>query len=220
MSQSNLILGKFIKIWQNHFEPPEPKKSKDGKRNNISGKWSKHLTEWLNTHFGFVIYECHFPAWQANKTRLDAAVWLNKESPVGVMDIAIEWEWNNSSVRKSFSKGDLKKILSAPAKAGIAIIQTRVDAKKGSTEKKEKLANEIISDIRKTCKSHFENNKDAHPVGVIEVRRVSDDGNSVEFKCFYHDMMSGTQRELQSFNYSQKTKTGRGTSKSVDERTI
>src|SRR3990172_10885431 len=121
MRQGHDILNEFVKDFKS-FKPTLEKKwsISNGKWSNskgkwlISGEWSFQLNAWLREYFrkGKVIFEVN---------RLDAAAWF-KDMSEDAADLAIEWQWAKVESKK-FVNGDFKKLLTVPAKAGLAIIQ-------------------------------------------------------------------------------------------------
>src|SRR5579864_6309253 len=73
---------------------------------------------------------------------LDAALWCRTTYAAPVndkMDIALEWEWDNNKVFGQFPFGDFRKLLEVDAACGLAIIQTRVDGRRGDAQAEETL---------------------------------------------------------------------------------
>ena len=192
------IIKEFVGRWEKSFRPPRPYGGKNGKKWLISGVWSSYMAWWLYEYFG-VVLEIGITDRGKTQRKLDAGIWLKKEdarpfaeggarvqlkkeSPERMMDLALEWEWNVvRKGKKRFCKkgGDFQKILSVPARAGLAIIQT----------KKEKNPEKIIEDIEKFYKSNKEDNRS---VGIIEIRRTISSRDECEFKCFFHDLVKNS----------------------------
>ncbi|HZX35774.1 MAG TPA: hypothetical protein VFF54_04725 [Thermodesulfobacteriota bacterium] len=175
MSEGHDILKAFVDEWKRSFDPPRLK---------IESIWSDYLVKWLwdRYHAWFEYYVDP----SKNKTRLDAAIWLNKKGKLP-MDLAIECEWGKGytdECNENFATGDFVKLLTMPAKAGLAIIGTPAH---GKSNKKNNVAEKIIERIKK---SYAENKKDNRPMGVIEVRKVNSETLKLEqtYECWYHNL--------------------------------
>ncbi|MBI5886332.1 MAG: hypothetical protein HZB85_07100 [Deltaproteobacteria bacterium] len=180
-NQGREILDEFVKEFEISFAPSVPRIVKNGDK-HAGAAWSKYLSEWVVEKLDYNLYCFELPMSDESRSpRLDAAIWRNKKDRKGPMDLAIEWEWDSNKVEKKFPYGDFNKLLSqsVAAKVGLAIIQTRIDGRRGI-----KQAEKTVSNIKKFYK---ENRKDNRPVGVIEIRRVSTKPEC-EFQCRFHDL--------------------------------
>lgn len=189
MATKERVLDRFVDIWKKSFSPPEPYRGESGQNWLVSKVWSDYLRKWLRENFG-VSFEC------AGR-RLDAGVWLREVNKyTSPKDLAVEWEWDNNKVEKSFPTGDFVKVLEVEARAGLAIIQTRVDGSRGTYQ-----AETTLKNIRESYQSH---KRDNGPIGVIEIRRVSCSNQQVNFKSSFHDLAKGTTKFLKLFGYSEE----------------
>jgi|CXWL01.1.fsa_nt_gi hypothetical protein len=138
------------------------------------------MKEWLNCHYpSQVDFEYQLP----ERRRLDAALWpMTKKGNrrQGGMDIALEWEWDNNKVAKDFPAGDFRKLLEVKAQSGLAIIHTRVDRKRRSTQ-----ADETIQRLLRSCRKY---RQDSRSVALIEIQRVLHQNERVEFHCYSQDL--------------------------------
>ncbi len=139
------------------------------------------MRAWLKQTFVHQVFE--------QPPRLDAALWF--DSHEGRMDIALEWEWDNTKTHDEFPVGDFAKVLTVDATCGLAIIQTRADGREDGG-RGTKRADETLAFIRK---SHAEKKIDDRPVGVIEIRRIYRDDSRVNFVWTFHDLNQGTTIE-------------------------
>ena len=149
------------------------------------------MKDWLRCH-----YRVDFEHPLNERRRLDAALWSNTKGnnqQQGGMDIALEWEWDNNKVARDFPKGDFRKLLEVDAQCGLAIVQTRVDGKRGSTQ-----ADDTVSRLRRVCKEH---RRDSRSVALIEIRRVVHQKERVEFVCYFQNLDTPTKRELACWSY-------------------
>ncbi len=141
----------------------------------ISRVWSDYLSQRLvKSDYDRVCLE--YPC-EKSRGRLDAAIWKDKKDRMSAMDLAIEWEWDPGK-NEEFAKGDFVKLLTEPAKAGLAIIKI------GRTEENVKA---MIGRIKR---SYNKNKKDNRPVGVIEIRKlIKERGDNVRrFECRFYDL--------------------------------
>lgn len=202
MSEGHDILKAFVDEWKRSFDPPKP-----DRRGIPTGLWSMYLKEWLEESFGWIVYECQFPSWKGKQKkeqgiRLDVAVWMDKKKPVELMDLAIEYElgrkWGDKYNEK-FASGDFLKVLSAPAKAGLAIVGTPPAGKRENTKKSRKeQAEKILEGIKK---SYAKNKEDDRPVGVIEVCEVGAEDGYRKYECSFHDLIRNNREILKVLKY-------------------
>jgi hypothetical protein len=133
----------------------------------------------------------------SRRRRLDAALCRKSESRVLVrdvsMDIALEWEWDNTKVAKDFPRGDFRKLFEVNARCGVAIVQTRVDGLRGTRQ-----AEETVDALRHTC---VRRRRDERPVGLIELRRTRQTRDDVEFECYIEDMVRRDRRRTAYWRY-------------------
>ena len=149
------------------------------------------MKDWLQSHY-HVLFEYPLP----NRCRLDAALWSFSEvdgPQQGKMDIALEWEWDNNKVAYNFLSGDFRKLLDVDAQCGLAIVQTRVDGRRGLTQ-----ADETVRQLRDLCEEH---RRDSRSVGLIEIRRVSHRNERVDFVCYFQDLCTPTKQETGRWSY-------------------
>ena len=131
-----------------------------------------------------------------HRRRLDAALWSRirgNPSCQGTMDIALEWEWDNNKVARDFPTGDFRKLLEVDAQCGLALIQTRVDGKRGSAQ-----ADNTISRLQGAYKKY---RRDSRSVALIEIRRVFHQEERVEFLCYFQDLDAHTKQETGRWSY-------------------
>lgn len=153
----------------------------------VSRVWSANLKTWLAQRY------C--ARWELpirDGRRLDAALW-SQPTRNGPMDIALEWEWDNTKVADAFAYGDFRKVLAVEARCGLAIVQTRADGKRGPTQ-----ADETIRALVSCCRDH---RQDGRSIAVIEIRRVRQTANEVEFICALHDLDTIASREIARWLY-------------------
>lgn len=108
------------------------------------------------------------------------------------MDIALEWEWDNNKVATDFARGDFRKLFDVEANFGVAIVQTRVDGRRGSTQADES--------VRMLQGRRDKYQRDDREVALIEIRRVQDRLGRVDFTCYWHDMR-GQAHKLLKLSY-------------------
>jgi hypothetical protein len=183
----NNALDRFLDAFRSSFRPPAPVKNQAGSDWIVSGVWSDYMRAWLARTFVRRVLE-HPP-------RLDAALWF--DSSKDCMDIALEWEWDNSKVYEMFPTGDFLKVLRVDARCGLAIVQTRADGRKNGG-RGTKRADQTLARIRQ---SHIENRIDARPVGLVEIRRTFRDASRVTFVWSYLDLNLGITTEGESWTF-------------------
>jgi hypothetical protein len=110
------------------------------------------------------------------------------------MDIALEWEWDNKKVAAEFPFGDFRKLLEVDAACGLAIVQTRTDHKRGSTQ-----ADETVGQLRQMCKQYRQDNRS---IALIEIRRVLHQRERVDFVVYFQDLDIAARREIARWSYS------------------
>ena len=109
------------------------------------------------------------------------------------MDIAIEWEWDNNKVYRDFPYGDFRKCLEVDARCGLAIVQTRADGNRGSTQ-----ADDTVSCLLNNCKVYRQDNRS---VALIEIRRIFHSRERVEFRYHFQDLDTPTKQEIARWSY-------------------
>ncbi len=187
----NTILHDFIEAFCESFKPPVPYRGQTEKNWLVSRVWTKHMKVWLERH-----YDVEFEVGLSGGRRLDAAIWREVEGcneRVLPMDIALEWEWDNHKVANDFPFGDFRKLLEVDARCGLAIVQTRVDGKRGTAE-----ADDTVGQLLTV---HDKYQGDNRSIALIEVRRVRHETNMVDFVCYVHDLSSRSKREALCWSY-------------------
>ncbi len=184
-------LTDFLDLFSREFNPPTPYRGQSGKTWYVSRVWSKYMKGWLRDHSSV---QLEYPA--PNRTRLDAALWFGA-THAGSMDVALEWEWDDSKVLKDFHQGDFKKLFEVDAKSGLAIVQTRVDGRRGTAK-----ADRTLQLIRAARSTH---RCDDRPIALIEFRRIYHDWRRVEFSCSTVGLANGYKTELRRLHYSAAT---------------
>lgn len=176
-------LSDFFRLFSQTFNPPTPYRGVSGTNWLISRVWSDYMRTWLREHFSTRL---EYPV---RNRRLDAALRFGTgagdQSRTLAMDFALEWEWDDKRVYREFAFGDFKKLLEVPAQCGIAIVQTRIDGRRGPT----RMAAESLARIRESVASR----SDDRPVGVIEIRRIACGRGQVEFACHFIDLRGGPE---------------------------
>ncbi len=157
----------FCEAFAAEYRPPQPYRGQGGGTWLVSRVWSDYTRQWLQARYG-VRFE--IPA--GGGRRLDAGLWADR-SLAGPMNIALEWEWDNSKVFGDFPEGDFRKILEADSECGIALIHTRTDGRRGPGQ-----AEGTLEALRSAYRVH---NRDGRPVGVIEIRRLAHSSSEVRF---------------------------------------
>ena len=185
MTTSSLTV--FLDRFQQSFEPPKPYRGKTGKSWLISGEWTRYLKDWLIRNTKRIKFEQPLP----KRRRLDAAIWLDGD-PSGLMDIALEWEWDHESVATEYSRGDFRKLMGVDAKCGLAIVHTRADRSDGQEE-----AERSLMAIRQ---AYGKFKSDDRPIWIIEIRRTYRDDSRVEFLSSFHDLVTGLMRAGRSWS--------------------
>ena len=168
------ILTGFIRAFEGTFRPPIPYRGQSGSTWLVSRVWSTYLKAWLSER-----YVARFESPAGNRRRLDAALWAGTRHSE-LMDLALEWEWDNDKVHRKFPVGDFTKVLAADAACGLAIVQTRVDGSRGARQ-----ADETLQLLRESYCAH---RRDDRPIGVIEIRRVHHSAHRVEFASTIHTL--------------------------------
>jgi len=187
------ILLEFFRVFETSFDPPTPYRGKSGTDWLVSRVWSTYLNRWLRCHYGAVQCERRLDRGR----RLDAALWRASQADNCCelpMDIALEWEWDNNKVASDFVSGDFRKLLEVKARCGLAIVQTRTDGTRGSIQ-----ADETVHRLQQ-CYSRYR--ADNRPVGLIEVRRVRQTHEQVEFTCYFQEFARGAKGEIRRWSYS------------------
>jgi hypothetical protein len=186
------VLWEFFEAFTASFHPPRPSRGKHGTNWLVSRVWTDALRRWLTDRF-VARYEFPLP----RRRRLDAAL---RSSPCddvfppdAPMDIALEWEWDNNKVAKDFCGGDFAKLFQVDARCGVAIVQTRVDGSRGTTQ-----AEETGRRLRGLCRRHHRGDR---AIGLIEIRRIQQTRVDVEFDCYVEDLVSGHRRRTGCWRY-------------------
>jgi hypothetical protein len=149
------------------------------------------MKEWLRSHY-LVCFEYQL----SDGRRLDAALWSNTTGTnqrQGRMDIAMEWEWDNNKVDSEFLSGDFRKVFEVDAQCGLVIVQTRADRKRCSTQ-----AYETVDNLQRLGREY---RRDRRSVALIEIRRVLNKIERVEFLCYFQDLNTTTKQEAARWSY-------------------
>lgn len=173
-NQGREILDEFVKEWKDKFDPPKPSGGGTGDSWLISGVWSEYLSSWIvKRDYDRCCLEYPWVS-EGRRRRLDAAIWKDKKDRENDMDLVIEWEWGCSKVKNNFPKDDFLKLLTVPAKAGLAIVQLGLSD------------NETMAKL----KDAYDKKKGNRPVGVIEIRRLRKLRNvdGFKFECNFHNL--------------------------------
>jgi hypothetical protein len=190
------VLWEFFEAFTASFHPPRPSRAKDGTNWLVSRVWTDALRRWLTDRF-VAQYERPLP----RRRRLDAALWSSPcgdvRPPDAPMDIALEWEWDNNKVANDFCGGDFAKLFRVDARCGVAIVQTRVDGSRGTTQ-----AEETVDTLRHTCGRR---RRDERPAGLIEIRRIQQTRVDIEFDCYVEDLVSGVRSLAAYWRYVDRT---------------
>jgi len=185
------ILMAFSREFTASFHAPCPYRGKPGTNWLVSKVWSEYMRGWLRSHY-HVRFEYPLP----NRRRLDAALWSITEAdcpPQGKMDIALEWEWDNTKVARDYLSGDFRKLLDVDAQCGLAIVQTRADGRRGSMQ-----ADETVRQLQDLYGKH---RRDSRSVALIEIRRVFHQNERVDFVCYFQDLCTSTMQETDGWSY-------------------
>ena len=184
----NTIMSDFLNSFAASFRPPDPRR----KRWLISRVWSNYMRNWLFQNY---VVRLEYPV--KGGRRLDAAIWshVKEESEKQQrMDIALEWEWDNRKVANEFPYGDFRKLFEVDSKCGLAIVQTRVDGRRGLTE-----ADETVKNLQYLSKEYMQ---DSRSVELIEIRRVLHrEEECVEFLCYFQDLATSTKQEIARWHF-------------------
>jgi hypothetical protein len=179
-------LVNFFHLFEISFNPPLPYRGQTGKNWLVSKAWSDYLRDWLPRHY-MVRFEYPFN----DRRRLDAALWSfdqREKQGQGIMDIALEWEWDYNKVAYDFPFGDFRKLLDVDAKSGLAIVQTKVSRRHGMAQADET--------VRQLQLKYREYRRDSRSVALIEIRRVIHQNERVEFRCYFQDLDTSTKEEI------------------------
>jgi len=200
------LLSTFLDQFQSTFDPSVPYRGKSQTNWLISRVWSLSLKEWLKTHYGSIRHE--FPV--TNNRRLDAAVChskdVNLDNHSNRMDLAIEWEWDNSKVFKDFGTNDFRKLFQVSTACGVAIVQTRIDGRRGQTNQ----ANATIDGLRKQdndFRNQYRASAGQRDIAIIEFRRILHTPTEVRFDaCFW---LNGSDQPTPIGHWDYAVKRGR-----------
>jgi len=168
-------LSRFLTQFQQTFDPAPPSRGKSQKNWLISRVWSESLKRWFTDHYRTIQYEFRV----GDRRRLDAALCHKADVPLddpdAPMDLAIEWEWDNNKVWSQYGGGDFHKLFEVVATCGVAIVQTRVDGRRG-TEK----ADDTISQLLGFHK-RYSVDCPKRDVAIVEFRRILHTPTEVRF---------------------------------------
>src|SRR5437867_6781122 len=187
------ILLDFFTRFEASFRPPSPYRGQTGTNWLISRVWSAYTKHWLQSNYRVVQCEHRL----SRQRRLDAAIWCNCQTLVACelpMDIALEWEWDNNKVHLDFHSGDFRKLLEVNARCGLAIVQTRIDGSRSPTQ-----ADGTLSHLHQSFGAYRRDNRS---VGVVEIRRILQTKQRVQFACYFWNLTIGQKREVGSWFYS------------------
>ena len=189
-------LSRFVTQFQQTFDPAPPARGKSQKNWLISRVWSESLKSWFTDHYGTRRYE--FPV--KNGRRLDAALCHKEKVPLddskAPMDLAIEWEWDNNKVWSQFGEGDFRKLFQVTATCGVAIVQTRVDGRRGSEK-----ADDTISQLLRKHQ-RFSVKCPKRDVAIVEFRRILHTPTEVRFDACYWLNGNDKPRPLGHWDYA------------------
>jgi len=189
------ILKEFLEMFRASFNPPVPYRGRSGKTWFVSRVWSVYMKDWLQCHYS-VKFECPLK----RRRRLDAAIWPKTQNQhQGRMDIALEWEWDNNKVASDFLRGDFRKCLEVDAKCGLVIVQTRADGKRGLTQ-----SDGTVSGLLQRCNKY---RRDSRSAALIEIRRVFQQKERVEFVIYFQDLDTPTKLEIGRWSYHRDGRT-------------
>ena len=182
-------LSAFCETFAAQYRPPQPYRGQGGNTWLVSRVWSDYTRQWLQDRYG-VSFE--LPA--AGGRRLDAGLWVDR-SLAGPMEIALEWEWDNSKVFSHFPFGDFRKVLEAPAASGVALSHTRTDGRRGPGQ-----AEGTLAALRTAYREH---NPRGRPVVVIEIRRLEQSSRLVKFVVNRVHLDSNSTEPIDSWTYTE-----------------
>jgi hypothetical protein len=190
-------LSKFLTQFQQTFDPPPPARGESQTDWFISGVWSQSLKNWFTDHYPTIRYE-----FRVGTTRrwLDAALChkanVDLDGANARMDLAVEWEWDNNKVWSQFGQGDFRKLFEVAATCGVAIVQTRVDRRRG-TEK----ADDTITQLRELHK-RYSVDCPKRDVAIVEFRRILHTPTEVRFDACYWLNGNDQPRPLGQWDYA------------------
>jgi|LakMenEpi03Aug12_release.lakeMendotaPanAssembly.Ray.scaffolds.fasta_scaffold627863_1 hypothetical protein len=194
------ILAGINRELQNNIEWCPPFRGKYGTDWLVSRVWSKFLKDWLREHFGTCRLEFSLP----KRRRLDAALCLREEADLShcdsPMDLALEWEWDESKVRKSFPQGDFRKLFELNAICGLAIVQSRVDRNRGQIQ-----SETILDNLREAYWGFRKEDPETagqRDIALVEIRRVEHTPDHVRFEGYW--WLNGFEKatELREWKFS------------------
>ena len=185
----NTLLADFLNVFKETFDPPRPSRGDSGTNWLISRVWSDYTKKWLEDNYRVDKHDYY------GKT--SAAFWPNVKEGFAAQrtkDIAIKWMWDNNKVASRFPDKDFKTLFDVDARCLVALIQTRTDGRRGLTQ-----ADEIVKSLQD---SHKQFNWNGRPVVLIEVRRVLQQKDRVDFICYTHDMSCLIKQEITRWSFS------------------
>jgi len=194
------LLSEFRGELLKDFELPAPYRGKSGTNWLVSGVWSNYLKSWLQKRYGSCRLELPLP----KRRRLDAA--LCRRAGVDLfdgdpqLDLALEWEWDQNKVCDAFPESDFRKLFEVSAKCGLAIVQTRVDGRRGLGQ-----ANRTIRKLgTKFAKyqSQYPETAGQRDIALVEIRRVEHTPDHVRFEGYW--WLNGFEKatELREWKFS------------------
>ena len=178
------ILSDFLVHFRNSFSPPTPRWN--GSNWLVSKVWSDYIRAWLPQH-----YRVSFEYPIVGGGALDAAVWSKTGQKTSRIDIALEWEWDNNKA-EHIALVDFPKCLQANAQCGLAIKQTRADGRRGLIQ-----ADDTVMGLYDSCKNC---RRDDRSLALIDIRRMHQTRDRVEFTIYFHDLVEGKKEEVRAFS--------------------
>ena len=189
-------LSRFVNQFPKTFDPAPPARGESQTDWLISGVWTESLKRWLTDHYHSIRYEFHL----GGRRRLDAALCHEADVPLdhpdARMDLAIEWEWDNNKVWSQFGEGDFRKLFQVTATCGVAIVQTRVDGRRGSEK-----ADDTISQLLRKHE-RFSVKCPKRDVAIVEFRRILHTPTEVRFDACYWLNGNDKPRPLGHWDYA------------------
>jgi len=184
------ILSQFRSQLLQDFELPTPYRGKSQTNWLVSAVWSDFLRAWLPERYGSCRWEFPLP----RQRRLDAALCRQAGAELsqsdGSMDLALEWEWDQNKVYESFPTTDFRKLFQVRATCGLAIVQTRVDGRRGTDQ-----ANATMERLRThftKYRTQYQETAGTRDIAVVEIRRMEHTPQHVCFEGFW--WLNGTAK--------------------------